>query len=155
MEKFILSTMTDKNFSKAVGEIYLATDYNKLQYPDYYKWFYQKNIPRVITGDGEIIFYLDGLVIAGLTILKKSQTEPKICTLLIDQEYQKKGYSKLILEDAFKFLGTDKPLITIPEKRLKEFSSIIQAYGWTPSETTDQYFSPEIIFNGPKLERKK
>ena len=42
MEKYILSTMRDKNFSKAVNELYMLTDYNKKQYPDYFKWFYQK-----------------------------------------------------------------------------------------------------------------
>ena len=35
--------MKDKNFSKATNEIYLLTDYNRLQYPEYYKWYYQKN----------------------------------------------------------------------------------------------------------------
>ena len=35
MEKFILSEMCDKNFSKTVNEIYLLTDYNKKQYPEY------------------------------------------------------------------------------------------------------------------------
>ena len=33
MEKYILSKMKDINFSKAVNEIYLITDYNKKQYP--------------------------------------------------------------------------------------------------------------------------
>ena len=67
---------------------------------------------------------------------------------------KKKGYSSLILEDSFVFLGTDKPLITIPEKRLDEFSKIIQAYGWVASETTDEYYSPEVIFNSPKVRKK-
>ena len=70
MEKFVLSKMHDKNFSKAVNEIYLLTDYNKSQYPEYYKWFFSKNIPRVINGSGDIIFYLDGLEVVGISILK-------------------------------------------------------------------------------------
>lgn len=130
MEKFVLSEMKDKNFSKAVNEIYLLTDYNKLQYPDYYKWYYQKNLPRILDGHGEAIFYLDGFQVVGLAMLKRDSLESKICTLLIDEEYRKKGFSSLILEDSFKFLGTDKPLITIPQSRLDEFSKIINAYGW-------------------------
>jgi len=155
MEKYILSTMKDNNFSKAANEIYLLTDYNKLQYPNYYKWYYQKNLPRIITGNGEAIFYLDGFQIVGLSMLKKTEDESKICTLLINEEYRKKGYSKLILEDSFEYLGTEKPLITIPEKRLDEFSKIIKAYGWVTAETTDEYYSPEIIFNNPKVLNKK
>ena len=43
MEKYILSQMNRKNFSKATNEIYLLTDYNHLQYPEYLKWYYSKN----------------------------------------------------------------------------------------------------------------
>ena len=71
MEKYFLSNMKDSNFSKAANEIYLLTDYNKLQYPDYYKWYFRNNIPRIISGEGEAIFYLDGFQISALALLKK------------------------------------------------------------------------------------
>lgn len=89
MEKFVLSEMHNKNFSKAVNEIYLLTDYNNSQYPDYYKWYFSKSIPRVLNGTGDIIFYLDGLEIVGISILKNS-TEKKLCTFMINSEYRKK-----------------------------------------------------------------
>lgn len=154
MEKFVLSEMHNKNFSKALNEIYLLTDYNKSQYPDYYKWYFSKSIPRVLNGTGDIIFYLDGLEIVGISILKSS-TEKKLCTFMINSEYRKKGYSKLLLEDSFEYLKTDKPVITIPEFRLDEFSSIINAYKWEKSSIIDNYFSKEIEFNGEKKLIKK
>ena len=150
MEKYILSNMKDKNFSKATNEIYLLTDYNRLQYPEYYKWYYQKNLPRILAGNGETIFYLDGFQIVGLAMLKKSENESKICTFSINKEYRKRGYSKLILEDSYEYLA----LITIPEKRLDEFSEIIDSYGCVASETTNEYYSPEVIFNSPKVLKK-
>lgn len=149
MEKYNLSEMTRTNFSKATNEIYLLTDYNHEQYPEYWKWYYNKSIPRVINGTGEIIFYLDGFAIVGLSILKKD-IEDKICTFMINEEYRKKGYGKALLENSFDYLGTDKPLITIPTKRLDEFQKIITAYDWKESIRTDQYFSEEVIFNQPK-----
>lgn len=156
MEKYILSQMNRKNFSKATNEIYLLTDYNHLQYPEYLKWYYSKNIPRVLNGSGEIIFFLDGLTVAGLSILKKDTQEAKICTLMISKEYQKKGYGKELLESSFEFLGTDKPLITIPSNRIEEFQRIISTYDWKESKKTDIYLSEEIIFNDPKtLKRTK
>ena len=155
MEKFTLSTMERKNFSKATNEIYLLTDYNHEQYPEYYKWFYNKNIPRVINGTGEIVFYLDGLTVAGLTILKKDDLEKKICTLMINEEYRKKGYSKMLLESSFDYLGTDKPLITIPTKRLDEFNKIITAYEWQEAKRHNNYYSEEVIFNEFKKTLKK
>ena len=154
MEKFVLSEMTDKNFSKAVNEIYLLTDYNKSQYPEYYKWFFSKNIPRVINKNGEIIFYLDGFEIVGISVLK-NDLEKKLCTFMVNPEYRKKGYSKLLLEDSFEYLKTEKPIITIPEFRLDEFSSIINAYEWEKSSVINNYFSKEVEFNGGKKLVKK
>lgn len=147
MEKYLLSKMERKNFSKAVNEIYLTTDYNHKQYQEYYKWFFQKNIPRMFNETGEIIFFLDGLSIVGLSILKKDINEKKICTLLVSDDFQKRGYGKLLLEDSFKFLGTTKPLITIPAYSVDRFSSIISAYNWKESCRTNAYLSEEIIFN--------
>lgn len=155
MEKYVLSTMRDKNFSRAANEIYLLTDYNKLQYPEYYKWYYQTNIPRILAGEGEAIFYLDGFQIVGLSMLKRTDDEAKICTFFIDEEYRKRGYSSLLLEDSFGYLGTESPIITIPENRLDEFSKIIEAYGWVPTETTDKYYSPEVVFNSSKVLSRK
>ena len=155
MEKYILSAMRDKNFSKAANEIYLLTDYNKLQYPEYFKWYYQTNIPRILSGEGEAIFYLDGFQIVGLSMLKRTDDEAKICTFFIDEEYRKKGYSSMLLEDSFGYLGTESPIITIPENRLDEFSKIIDAYGWVPTETIDKYYSPEVVFNNSKVLNRK
>ena len=78
-----------------------------------------------------------------------------LLSYIIDPEYRKKGYSKLLLEDSFEYLKTDKPVITIPEFRLGEFSSIINAYEWEKSSIIDNYFSKEIEFNGEKKLIKK
>lgn len=149
MERYVLSKMSDKNFSKAVAAIYMQTTYNNDQYPEYLKWFYTVNLPRIFKGEGDIIFYLDGLEVVSLSTLKNSD-EKKICTLLVNEDYRKKGYSKQILEDSFEYLQTETPLITIPTKRLEEFDKIINAYHWSESSRTDEYYSEEVIFNSPK-----
>ena len=128
----------------------MLTDYNHKQYQDYLKLYYIKNIPRVLNDTGDIIFYLDVLTVAGLSILKKDLEEAKIYTLMINEEYRKKGYSKELLESSFEYLGTDKPVITIPTNRIEEFKSIITTYDWKESIRTNQYLSEEVIFNAPK-----
>ena len=150
MERYVLSQMSDKNFSKAVAAIYMQTAYNHDQYPEYLKWFYTVNLPRILKGKGDIIFYLDGLEVVSLATLKNTD-EKKICTLLVNEDYRKKGYSKQILEDSFEYLQTETPLITIPTKRLEEFDKIIDAYHWSESSRTDEYYSEEVIFNSPKI----
>ena len=142
MEKYILSEMNRKNFSKATNEIYLLTDYNHKQYQE-------------LDGTGEIIFYLDGLTVAGLSILKKDLTEAKICTLLINEEYRRQGYGSELLESSFDYLGTDKPLITIPNNRIEEFQHFIDTYNWQETNRTNIYLSEEVIFNDPLRKIKK
>lgn len=153
MERYVLSQMSDKNFSKAVAAIYMQTTYNNDQYPEYLKWFYTVNLPRIFKGEGDIIFYLDGLEVVSLATLKNTD-EKKICTLLVNEDYRKKGYSKQILEDSFEYLQTETPLITIPTKRLEEFDKIIDAYHWSESSRTDEYYSEEVIFNASKVLKK-
>lgn len=153
MERYVLSQMSDKNFSKTVAAIYMQTAYNHEQYPGYLKWFYTVNLPRIFKGEGDIIFYLDGLEVVSLSILKNTD-EKKICTLLVNEDYQKRGYSKQILEDSFEYLQTETPLITIPTKRLEEFDKIIDAYHWSESSRTDEYYSEEVIFNASKVLKK-
>ena len=67
--------------------------------------------------------------------------------IFVSDEYRHKGYAKELLETSFKFLETDKPLITIPTKRIEEFQGIITEYNWEESMKTDIYLSEEIIFN--------
>ena len=104
-------------------------------------------LQSVFDKTGDILFYLDGFEIVGLTILKKTEEERKICTFLINEDYRKKGYSKKLMEDAFLYLGTDKPIITIPEKRIKEFQKIIDAYNFIQTSTINDYYSEEYVFN--------
>ena len=61
MEIIKLSDFKRKNFSKAVNELYQLTDFNNSQYPNYMEWFFGKNMPRIIRGEGDVLFTLDGL----------------------------------------------------------------------------------------------
>ena len=112
---------------------------------------FDKLVPAVkeLYKASDIALYLDGLEVVGISILKNDD-EKKLCTFMVNPEYRKKGYSKLLLEDSFEYLKTEKPIITIPEFRLDEFSSIINAYGWEESSIIDNYYSKEIEFNGEK-----
>ena len=139
-EEDIINQSTNSSMTNSVGNTNIDNNIQKLMFI-----FTEKLFPTC---------NLDGFQIIGLSMLKKSENESKICTFLINEEYRKKGYSKFMLEDSYEYLGTERPLITIPKKRLDEFSEIIESYGWVASETTDEYYSPEVIFNSPKVLKK-
>ena len=138
---------TRNNFSKAVNELYSLTDFNNDQYPDYLKWFYNTNIPRILNNTGEVIFCLDGFMVQGLSILKKTDDEKKICTFMVDKPYRNNKIGSHLLEESFKFLGTETPKITIPENKIDQFNYFINRYNWKDTNVLDKYYSPEIEFN--------
>ena len=141
----ILSKLNEKNFSKATNELFLNTQFNLEQYPGYLQWYYCKNIPRILSGLGEGLFDLDTYLLKGLIFIKYD--EKKISTLYVDEEYRRNGLGQKMLEDSFKLLGTDKPLITIPEKKLFMFERFIKDYNWKETGVVNSYYSREIIFN--------
>ena len=71
MELLRLSDFKDKNFSKTIHKLYMLTSFNEEQYPEYFKWFYEKNVPRILAEQGDVLFALDGFMVKGLSILKK------------------------------------------------------------------------------------
>ena len=71
-----LSEFTRNNFSKAVNELYSLTDFNNDQYPDYLKWFYNTNIPRILNNTGEVIFSIQNAKITDYEGLIHSKWGP-------------------------------------------------------------------------------
>ena len=108
-------------------------------------------LPRVLNGTGEIIICMVNNNVAGVTILKKNGRERKICTLYVVEGYRKKHIATNMLEYAFKYLETTKPLITIADYKVPLFESIIKKYHWKLIQTMEEGyyndFSREKVFN--------
>ncbi len=76
----------------------------------------------------------------------------KISTLYVKPEYRKRGIATVLVEKCFEWLGTTKPLITIADYRLDQFTGIIKKYGWDETQVLDAGYyndhSREHVFNG-------
>ena len=94
----------------------------------------------------------DGLPsILGLIILKKTHCEKKICTLKVDERYQRKGIGSALILKAFDFLETDKPLITVPEEYENMFSKILNKFEFKKTDEIHGLYRGnkiEYIYNG-------
>ena len=57
-----------------------------------------------------------------------------------------------MLEYAFKYLGTTKPLITITDYKIPMFETIIKKYNWELTQTMSEGYynnsSRELVYNG-------
>ena len=140
-----------KLFSDIVAKVYNITEHSCNDYPQYFKWYWEKTVPGVLKGEKDIFIANVNNEIAGVIIVKNEVKEKKICTLYVLEEYRKQGIATKLLEEAFKYLGTTKPLVSITEYKLKQFSSIIKKYDWKETQIILNYYnkiSREIVFNG-------
>lgn len=148
----LLKAGANKKFAKVIAEAYMITDWICEDYPDHCDHYFSKYIPGIFDGEREIITcYMDNRI-AAVAILKKDNDEKKISTLFVKPEYQKRGIATELLEKCFAWLGTTRPLITIADYKLNQFTKVIEKYGWVETEIlADGYYnnhSREHVFNG-------
>ncbi|WP_431123351.1 GNAT family N-acetyltransferase [Flagellimonas flava] len=122
----------------------------KENYPEIDKWFTNKVTPGLISGDRSIIFLKYKQEDAGFAIVKNDLEEKKICTFYIFPEFRGKGIASKLFEESFNVLGTDKPLMTIPENRFQKFKKYTEKFQFklTMQDHVYQNISKELVFNG-------
>lgn len=154
MRLHLLSSFVNDHsqFLKFAQTAYFITEHICKDYPKYFEWFWAKAIPRVFNGTGEIVICTIDNNVAGTTLLKKEKFERKISTIFVVEGYRGKHVASNMLECAYKYLGTSKPLITISEHKLLMFEHIIRKYNWELTSIMDKgyytNFSREFVFNG-------
>lgn len=147
-----LALLEKKNYlalNDLIYQTYDATDWIIKDYPNHFRHFYTKYVPELFTGEREILASYSGLRIEGLCILKKS--EQKVSTLFVREEARGKHLATRLLSEAFIYLGTTKPLISIAEYKLQLFEGLIKKYGWEHTQTLDKTYygnAREFVFNG-------
>jgi hypothetical protein len=119
-------------------------------YPNFRNWFYQK--VAASTPDARQMFvatHNDGIV--GVCIAKRSPSERKLCTLWVHPEFRNSGVAGILARPVFRWLGTDKPLFTVPEERLREFRGLLNAWRFAQPNPIRGFYRPdkvEYVFNG-------
>lgn len=148
----------EKEFMKIANEIYLLTEHLNETYPGYKEWFYNKQLKGCLISNRNIIFVRNNeRKIIGISSLKKTEEEQKICTLFILESYRNKEIKRLLLKESFLYLETEKPLITISEENLNIFQKTIEEYCWELTEIVEGIYkkgSREFCFNGILIRKK-
>ena len=139
-------------FGKFAQIAYSVTDFICKDYPNHFEWYWAKEIPRVFNGTGEVVICTINNKVAGVAFLKKDKAESKICTFFVVESYRGKNVATKMLEHAFIYLGTTKPLITIADYKTQMFESIIKKYNWELTQTMGEGYynntSRELVYNG-------
>ena len=128
-------------------------------YPKIERWF--NKIIKEIDEDNKkrelflaIITSEGNIELAGILILKNTDREKKICSLRVIEKFRNKGIGKRLFEKAFEYLGTTKPLITLPEECYKDaFRGLLEKYNFVETSRREGVYRDnriEYFFNEDK-----
>lgn len=152
--KNYINVLSEKDFIKLAKQIYNITDFICEDYPQYEEWYFHKQLPRIFTPNGEILFIRNDKKceeIVAMACLKKDEVEKKICTLYVSEKYRGQHLGAKIIEASMKFLDTTKPLITLSDYKLPMFQPIIEKYEWKLTEVVSGLYNDrvkELCYNG-------
>lgn len=152
--KDYIGVLNEDDFIRLSKQIYDITDFICEDYPKHKEWYFHKQIPRIFTPNGEILFARseeDYNKIIAMACLKKDDEEQKICTLYVSDQCRGQHLGTRMVEASMEFLGTTKPLITLADYKLPMFQPIIDKYDWELTEVVCGLYNDrakELCFNG-------
>lgn len=121
------------------------------EYRDFESWYQGLFIFNDICPDREIVICRNSFEIAGVTILKKTGSEQKICTLRVLPRYQNLGIGKQLVKLSLEWLENDKPLITVHATKLLQFYPLFHYFNFKLEQQNWSYYSLfnlELAYNG-------
>jgi hypothetical protein len=137
---------------KWTEEVFACLAHLEETYPGFRAWYYDK-IGDLRPSEERAIFirWVNGRRPLGIAIAKRSLTERKLCTLWVDHAARASGVAAELGSEAFAWLGTTKPLFTVPEERIAEFKGLLNRWDFRAEQVLNGYYrlgKAEYVFNG-------
>lgn len=122
-------------------------------YPETEKWF-DKVKAEIIDSSGirDLVTVVNGTKVVGMMILKNTDKEKKICSIMVSPEHSNRGLGKLLLDMSFVILGTKNPLITVNSVvyAVSTLKYLLKGMGFIYSKTVKNLYKDgedELFFN--------
>jgi GNAT superfamily N-acetyltransferase len=132
-------------------DVWPAIAHLEVYYPGFELWFYNKVASGIRESTRQIFVEMAGAEVAGIAIAKRGPIEKKLCTLYVVPKFRNRRVASRLAERAFDWMGTEKPLFTVPEEKTKEFGRLLGKWGFFHSQTLEHAYraaKTEHIFNG-------
>lgn len=122
-----------------------------IEYPLHNIWFEKMINSMEKNYDREILLSINNNILMGIAILKNTKSEKKICTLRVGENFQKRGIGKKLITESMEILETNKPIITISQKKYDEFKKLFYYCGFDLEEIHYGKYKKglcEFVYNG-------
>ena len=119
-------------------------------YPGFHEWYRSKVVPELAIGRRRMFVRVGSDGYDGIVIAKRGE-EAKLCTIWTAPAVRNRGIADTLIGEAMDWMETDRPLLTIPEERMYEFSGLLVRRGFQSTETLMSYYRrgrAEHVFNG-------
>lgn len=110
-------------------------------YPEFDGWLNFKLLRGLKSGDRKILIVKDNGKIAGLSVLKLTQVENKICTFFVAPEHRGKGYGTKLMKSSLEhFCGSVD--ITVCEERNASLYPFLDKNGFQLTSKVEGAYRP-------------
>ncbi|MEX5500800.1 GNAT family N-acetyltransferase [Pseudomonas syringae] len=99
-------------------------------YPGFKEWLYFKFKPEFLSGSRDILVAYDGNNIAGLSLLKFSDFEHKICTFYVMPAYRGLSIGHELMNRSLSFLCKRNVSISVSQEREAELYPVLKNSGF-------------------------
>ena len=128
-------------------------------YPDFYDWYWNKVVLGILTKQDQLILAYIKNELVGISILKNNPNEKKLRALRITEKFQSKGYGLYLIDESLKRLETDKPLCSVSNKMIDDYSRIfINRYKFDLTYVYKNLYTKDSLeyeFNGQRELKNK
>ncbi|NTF17224.1 hypothetical protein G6L37_02110 [Agrobacterium rubi] len=125
-------------------------------YPGFSDWYCGKVIPGLAGGSRSVIVEMSDAGVVGIAICKREPTELKLCTLWRDSATSGTDTSKRLVRASMDWLGTTRPLFTVPSDRIARLRPILNDIDVGKGVCIGSVYRPgvdEFVFNAPGMPR--
>lgn len=109
-------------------------------YPNFKNWLYFSFRKEMIEGKRSIVLARDGNIIAGMSLLKHTIDERKICTFYVSPSYRGCGIGSQLMDQSTAYLGEKNINITVAEERNSELYPLLISKGFTIEQKISGYY---------------
>jgi len=116
---------TDMDPLAVLGEIHCL----EAIYPGFGEWYLQKVVPGIAKGTRLLIADVTDGEVSGVAIAKRDIGELKLCTVWRNERIGRYEVSTRLVRAAMSWLGTDRPVFTVPSDRIDRMRPLMNAVG--------------------------
>lgn len=114
-------------------------------YPDFNVWLNNKFLHDYYKGKRDILFAHNGNDICGISLLKRTPEENKICTFYVLPEYQGNKIGSQLLDESLNYFDGEEATISVSTERLEELYPVLSSKGFILDNCVEHLYRHENI----------